>query len=592
MGVVHKLTDDVIDFIVKQKQFSPAIGCRRLSAVVADQFHIHVSKSSISSVLQEAKLSSPVGRRSLPNKKTPMKFKIPEAKKKDIFSVPKSETVVKTPKISVPEKKKTPEIPEAKPIFRMRPVLVPLETAPIQEKVVQKEMSNLKSPPPTPPQRIDKAGMIFLKASQWDMAGGSLLGKVLKEEFSSISKDDCDRVGDLSFCLEYFGIAHFSTINSYKGQGLWAMNGAAPSGLSALNNLFSSAQKITDFGMKASVEAGALLQRISSFKLVTEDGTVFYVDAAQKTIAFDNVQSEKGVPLTDAVRVASEEICGHVNPIVFHYVAESEQDPTLGVITAKLTNAFNHVPGQGLKEVSLCDGNGTELAKYSYGLSKKKEFILAVWPSANWVIPQSQGNAGQLDLLNQKFIFDVQPFPVSGDGSKYSLTAITVRTSSENVPFVRLLTNCADDLDAQKKALSHFLLSWHGLSIDGKIVSTPSLSTIKSKIDLASDFLLNLGVSSSFDQGAIVLRQTLDHWAQQYYFEAAASFVDEKTMKERFYDLEGLWQENEQSLAVMFLMPAGYPHADLLKMAVARVNQQLIHDSSGRRLVLGIAPAA
>lgn len=65
MGVVHKLQDDVRDFIIEQKKSFPKISCRKLSDIVYDRFSIVVSKSSISSVLKSANLNSPIGRHSL-----------------------------------------------------------------------------------------------------------------------------------------------------------------------------------------------------------------------------------------------------------------------------------------------------------------------------------------------------------------------------------------------------------------------------------------------------------------------------------------------------------------------------------------------
>ena len=52
MGVVHKLRDDVVDFILAQKKERPDISVRKLSAVVLKEFQVVVSKSSVSSVLK------------------------------------------------------------------------------------------------------------------------------------------------------------------------------------------------------------------------------------------------------------------------------------------------------------------------------------------------------------------------------------------------------------------------------------------------------------------------------------------------------------------------------------------------------------
>jgi len=84
MGVVYKLQQNVIDFIVSQKQANPALSCRKLVAIVGQQFSIKISKSSVNAVIQDAGLSSAVGRPAKRAKKD-QKFKIPEQRKAGLF---------------------------------------------------------------------------------------------------------------------------------------------------------------------------------------------------------------------------------------------------------------------------------------------------------------------------------------------------------------------------------------------------------------------------------------------------------------------------------------------------------------------------
>ncbi len=74
MGVIHKLKPEVLSFIIENKQNNPALSCRNLTALVFEQLHIKVSKSSVNAVFKENKLSMPIGRRPKEKKK---KFKMP-----------------------------------------------------------------------------------------------------------------------------------------------------------------------------------------------------------------------------------------------------------------------------------------------------------------------------------------------------------------------------------------------------------------------------------------------------------------------------------------------------------------------------------
>lgn len=52
MGVIHKLKPEIVDYIIKQKESNPKLGCRKIAPLVRKKFGIDVSKSSINSVLK------------------------------------------------------------------------------------------------------------------------------------------------------------------------------------------------------------------------------------------------------------------------------------------------------------------------------------------------------------------------------------------------------------------------------------------------------------------------------------------------------------------------------------------------------------
>jgi len=119
MGVVYKLKQEIVDFIIQQKQENPSLSCRSLAALIENSFQQEVSKSSINKILKTENLSSPVGRRGKIPKKS---FKISEKKKKEIFSEASNHCI----------------------------------------------LSDLKSDEAS--DLIDGAGSIFLKAAEWELA--------------------------------------------------------------------------------------------------------------------------------------------------------------------------------------------------------------------------------------------------------------------------------------------------------------------------------------------------------------------------------------------------------------------------------------
>lgn len=63
MGVIYKLQPKIKEFILEKKQKEPRLSCRQLAIITAEKFQIKLSKSSVNSLIKEAKLSMPVGRR-------------------------------------------------------------------------------------------------------------------------------------------------------------------------------------------------------------------------------------------------------------------------------------------------------------------------------------------------------------------------------------------------------------------------------------------------------------------------------------------------------------------------------------------------
>ena len=78
MGVTYKLREDVVHFIISQRQNNPLFSCRQLAESVSQQFGIRLSKSSVHDVLKESGAVTPRGR------KPKDKFQIPIEKKKQI----------------------------------------------------------------------------------------------------------------------------------------------------------------------------------------------------------------------------------------------------------------------------------------------------------------------------------------------------------------------------------------------------------------------------------------------------------------------------------------------------------------------------
>ncbi|MBI3314682.1 MAG: helix-turn-helix domain-containing protein [Candidatus Omnitrophica bacterium] len=80
MGVVYKLTEDVVSFIIERKQGTPRLSCREIADLVRERHQRTISKSSVHDVLKEHGVAIPRGR------KPKIKFQIPPEKKQQLFA--------------------------------------------------------------------------------------------------------------------------------------------------------------------------------------------------------------------------------------------------------------------------------------------------------------------------------------------------------------------------------------------------------------------------------------------------------------------------------------------------------------------------
>jgi len=131
MGVIYKLKDEVVDFIISQRKDNPLSSCRQLAESASQKFGLQLSKSSVHDVLKESGIVTPRGR------KPKDKFEIPQEKKKQIQVslsqvklLPASIEPAHEPTpvaISVPSLELIPEpMPESVPEPKPEPVPEPL----------------------------------------------------------------------------------------------------------------------------------------------------------------------------------------------------------------------------------------------------------------------------------------------------------------------------------------------------------------------------------------------------------------------------------------------------------------------------------
>lgn len=224
MGVIYKLTDDVVQFILEQKRADGNLSCRELVERIAAQFQREVSKSSVHEVLKQANIASPRGR------KSKNKFQIPAQKKAQLLAGLPPMVL-----LAPPPTEELPETPREEPSAMLLPdpVAAPLPPArETSEKAIPETLKPLERG-----QEQEGMGVIFLEAAFRDLFPGSWRGAKNYTELGTVPADELNKewdyrslmAGDFKVTLQDGSIFYIdSRLQTVSGRPQAQASGAAP----------------------------------------------------------------------------------------------------------------------------------------------------------------------------------------------------------------------------------------------------------------------------------------------------------------------------------------------------------------------------
>jgi hypothetical protein len=192
MGVTYKLREEVIRFIISQRQSDPLASCRQLAESASQKFDLTLSKSSVHDVLKESGIITPRGR------KPKNKFEIPQEKKKQIQASLSQSVILSAAKdlnkinsirdssatpqndigsevgphkslVILSEALESPVILSHPPSVILKPPVIPAEVPPT-DGIPPKAVTGIQNKNDIETSsEYEGAGRIFLKAALWDL---------------------------------------------------------------------------------------------------------------------------------------------------------------------------------------------------------------------------------------------------------------------------------------------------------------------------------------------------------------------------------------------------------------------------------------
>ncbi len=590
MGVIYKFKKDIIDFILDQKRTDSTLSCRQLAVLINEQFRTHVSKSSVNAIIKNACLSSSVGRPA-GFVAGPKRFQIPSQKKQQL-----SEEIRK---VGI-EKKQEASLGGGSKVY-------------------------------------PGMGCVFLLAAQWMTCRkqflGSLLRKYAKGPLPHAFDSLCDGLACLSVAVEDFpgkGSVLANKIRQYSSHGIWALN-ALGDGLSTDSDINLSLEEQDWIGaisgslnllLEYEKEKKQIFTDVGQFKIYLEDDSQLIIDARLSSLWSGKAPRRCSASLEQATAMLSHGLVSNNQPVIFLsltpkfcYKPEdsrvSNNGRQLDRSIFNLAAAFEGSKSKKMLRVEVFDLNGQSLAEFSSLPSKKRIFMLGVWPGqagfellANDI--KTVDNIYHIALKRVMYYAERSTTLPQNElqGIRY-LKVVGVSGVAGGALDAVILTN--DAHRSAKDVVGDFLERWPVLNTGpmGKLLAASPATFSEDEQALSVTAVPHTDKMSAqdYEPGALWKQaptqdigwlfqdfgKELHRYCLECFFYDSHTNYDITHFISAYYGLSGSCIHQDNKFLVSLHVPTGYAHAKVLQTAVDRLNESALNDPLGRRLLVLIA---
>jgi hypothetical protein len=624
MGVVHKLKEDVVTFIVAQKKQYPTIGVRKLALLASEKFQINISKSSVNNVLKNASLSSVVGRRVGSTTKVE-KFSIPSTRKIEISKsmlkagfVKESKAVSAEAKdLSIIDMKKDNALPLiSDPLEDVQPPSnvsnVPLEETTVPERN-ESELAQHVTPDYGFLEQVEKfralkikkgvilkgMGLVFLKAAQWAISSRHLMEYLIKKCLKGNLSGHFNVASDMYLFFQFLGVRAVDDISSYQDHGIWPLNGCTPAGvdknndLSELKQLFQGDSTfqttiLQTLIMEYGIEKENAFLEVKGYKLYLEDGSELIIDANMSSLGSGSYGQSLGhncLPVNKALTLLSNCLISNIQDCVFERIPGEVK---FSRSFYDMVSVFENFPGKRILRVTLITDNADEFAEFSTIPAQKRFFMAGVDPcqeqfreltqTVRWVAKRPYYHE-EIDRVyyfaETKSDFLEGYFHWKKDG----IRVLTIWKQKDKDPIWAIVTN--QEEGSGKKILEKYISTW------------PYFDAVKQEVSrLMIEPLLSAEKNDKIGNFSGIFRDfaySLHQYASKRFFQQNFSLTDVNNFISCIYSKSGRIYKSDDSILVTLDLPQTYKYLSDLEYAVRRVNESQIYDSSGRRLWINIS---
>jgi len=635
MGVIYKLKENVVSFIIDQKKSNPKIGVRQLSALISEKFQTNVSKSSVSAVLKNASLSSSVGRRSVESQRKE-KFSIPFTRKNEIsknmqklgfikeeekdkeekkskFRSSKDEKEIR--KVETKKRKKGLEKdPEDTALPLLPDPVAAASTMPSgiggsekedgsdfsQENDFGFKVEQIRKKRENQKIKVHNGmGYVFLKAAQLEVSSKSIISELFRKHIRGPLSGPFDLASEMFMFFKFLGVKTFDEMAVYKGHGLWQLNsycGIIPDEenvLLKLSELFQWDKTVTgklplSIVMEYNLEKKHVFSEINGFKILLEDGSEVLIDSRMASFGVSSgeaVSLRNTAPINKAMTWLSHCLISNIQCAIFRTIPGRTK---FDKIFYDMVAVFENFPGKKILKISTLNENNKMIAEFSVIPAQKRTFMIGVDPQQREFeeLTKTAKWAGKKPWFHQATdrIFYCAETRTSYAATRFQeemdeLRVITIWRDNEKEPCWAILTN--SEKEKSEQILDMYVSRWPYFTEQGNMFSgIELLSNEGTAMEAATKESESTIFSTVFNDYV----ESLNKYCKRHFFQQNLSDVDINDMMSIIYGISGSIYETRHYVEVILDVPESALYRSDLRCAANSVNQAHIIDSYGRKL--------
>ncbi len=585
MGVIHKLKPEVVQFIVQKKKDLPQVSCRKMADFIRTTFELSLSKSAINNILQRSTLSSPVGRR--PQDPVRKESVVQQGVKAKSFKIPAQKKILgeQSPKGDSP----LPAFPPAPPIQPTKSPLPPVAQS--QRKFSVERASSLQLQPkeglsPSPPKTLyDHMGSIFLKAAEWEISDGPLLGKILKDNLpTGFSQQELDQAGEVLLFLQVFGIKRLEDFIHYTKDGLWAINGLKTKiPFSKINEAAQFLKTVSGLRVQLQIHISQLVTKAAYIKAVFRDGNCIWVDALGAGVSSAKRRYQNFSSINQITTTMINQWLMQREPLILGAVQD-------GQALYHLAAGFANEQNRKLQRISAFGYDDQEIIAFDSFIDTKRSFLVGVWPSQEFY--QELFGSKDFDYKknfemtdgHKQIAYDEMTVKIKdpvGELHPISLRAVGFEMPGSQLQKGVILTNMSDKEMTAEGLISAYVQRWSCFQESPYLQNFLQPNVSEEYVSQEENISNDLPEANDLH----IALNYLNRYSQEAFFPSAYCDLDLSSMIAMFYNIAGYLQCTKELVKVELIMPkAEYPYQNDLALAVRKVNERNISDFQGRKL--------